>query len=50
MVVNQSGRRILYVGSIVWLMVFGLLAAASVSIAMSLPIPSADVSGVMAWV
>jgi hypothetical protein len=29
---------------------FGLLAAASVSIAMSLPIPSADISGVMAWV
>lgn len=50
MVVNQSGRRISYVGSIVWLMGFGLLAAASVSIAMSLPIPSADVSGVMAWV
>ena len=50
MVVNQSGRRISYIGSIVWLMGFGLLAAASVSIAMSLPIPSADVSGVMAWV
>lgn len=28
---------------------FGLLAAASIIIAMSLPIPSADVSGVMAW-
>lgn len=48
--VNQSGRRISYVGSIVWLMGFGLFAAASVSIAMSLPIPSADASGVMAWV
>lgn len=48
--VKQGSRRILYVGSIVWLMGFGLLAAASVSIAMSLPIPSADVSGVMAWV
>lgn len=47
--VKQGSRRILYVGSIVWLMGFGLLAAASVSIAMSLPIPSADVSGVMAW-
>ena len=50
MVVNQSSRRISYIGSIVWLMGFGLLAAASVSIAMSLPIPSADISGVMAWV
>ena len=49
MVVNQSNRRISYIGGIVWLMGFGLLAAASVSIAMSLPIPSADVSGVMAW-
>lgn len=48
--VKQSSRRILYVGSIVWLMGFGLLAAASIVIAMSLPIPSADVSGVMAWV
>lgn len=48
--VNQSSRRISYIGSIVWLMGFGLLAAASVSIAMSLPIPSADISGVMAWV
>ena len=48
--VNQSSRRISYIDSIVWLMGFGLLAAASVSIAMSLPIPSADVSGVMAWV
>ena len=50
MVVNQSSRRISYIGSIVWLMGFGLLAAASVSIAMSLPIPSVDASGVMAWV
>lgn len=50
MVVNQSNRRISYIGGIVWLMGFGLLAAASVSIAMSLPMPSADVSGVMAWV
>lgn len=50
MVVNQSSRRILYIGSIVWLMGFGLLAAASIVIAMSLPISSADVSGVMAWV
>jgi len=49
MVVNQSSRRILYIGGIVWLMSFGLLAAASIIIAMSLPIPSADVSGVMAW-
>mgnify|MGYP007127183874 FL=1 len=49
MVVNQS-RRISYIGGIVWLMGFGLLAAASIIIAMSLPIPSADVSGVMAWV
>ena len=48
--VKQGSRRILYVGSIVWLMGFGLLAAASIVIAMSLPIPSADVSGVMAWV
>lgn len=48
--VNQSSRRISYIGSIVWLMGFGLLAAASVSIAMSLPIPSVDASGVMAWV
>jgi len=29
---------------------FGLLAAACISIAMSLPIPSVDASGVMAWV
>ncbi len=50
MVVNQSNRRISYIGGIVWLMGFGLLAAASIIIAMSLPIPSADVSGVMAWV
>jgi hypothetical protein len=50
MVVNQSSRRISYIGSIVWLMGFGLLAAASVSIAMSLPIPSVAASGVMAWV
>ena len=49
MVVNQNSRRISYIGGIVWLMGFGLLASASVSIAMSLPIPSADVSGVMAW-
>ena len=48
--VNQSNRRISYIGGIVWLMGFGLLAAASIIIAMSLPIPSADVSGVMAWV
>lgn len=48
--VKQGSRRISYVGSIVWLMGFGLLAAASVSIAMSLPMPSVDVSGVMAWV
>ena len=47
--VNQSNRRISYIGGIVWLMGFGLLAAASIIIAMSLPIPSADVSGVMAW-
>jgi hypothetical protein len=50
MVVNQSNRRISYIGGIVWLMGFGLLAAASIIIAMSLPISSADVSGVMAWV
>ena len=49
MVVKQGSRRISYIGSIVWLMGFGLLAAACISIAMSLPIPSADVSGVMAW-
>jgi len=49
-VVNQSNRRISYIGGVVWLMGFGLLAAASIIIAMSLPIPSADVSGVMAWV
>ncbi|QHU91602.1 hypothetical protein GWK75_04150 [Candidatus Saccharibacteria bacterium oral taxon 955] len=49
MVVNQSNRRISYIGGVVWLMGFGLLAAASIIIAMSLPIPSADVSGVMAW-
>ena len=48
--VKQGSRRIPYIGSIVWLMGFGLLAAACISIAMSLPIPSADVSGVMAWV
>lgn len=48
--VKQGSRRISYVGSIVWLMGFGLLAAASVSVAMSLPMPSVDVSGVMAWV
>ena len=48
--VKQGSLRIPYIGSIVWLMGFGLLAAASVSIAMSLPIPSADISGVMAWV
>ena len=50
MVVNQSNRHISYIGGIVWLMGFGLLAAASIIIAISLPIPSADVSGVMAWV
>ena len=50
MVVNQRNRRISYIGGVVWLMGFGLLAAASIIIAMSLPIPSADVSGVMAWV
>lgn len=49
MVVNQRGRRISYIGGIVWLMDFGLLAVASIIIAMSLPIPSVDVSGVMAW-
>lgn len=49
MVVNQSNRRISYIGGIVWLTGFGLLAAASIIIAMSLPIPSADISGVMAW-
>ena len=48
--VKQDSRRISYIGSIVWLMGFGLLAAACISIAMSLPIPSADISGVMAWV
>ena len=50
MVVKQSSQRILYVGSIVWLMGFSLLTAAGVSIAMSLPIPSRDVSGVLAWI
>lgn len=48
--VKQGSRRISYIGSIVWLMGFGLLAAACISIAMSLPIPSVDASGVMAWV
>ena len=48
--VEQGSRRISYIGSIVWLMGFGLLAAACISIAMSLPIPSVDASGVMAWV
>ena len=47
---KQSSQRILYVGSIVWLMGFSLLTAAGVSIAMSLPIPSRDVSGVLAWI
>ena len=47
---KQSSQRILYVSSIVWLMGFSLLTAADVSIAMSLPIPSRDVSGVLAWV
>ena len=47
---KQSSQRILYTGSIVWLMGFGLLAAACISIAMSLPMPSRDVSGVLAWV
>ena len=47
---KQGSRRISYIGSIVWLMGFGLLAAACISIAMSLPIPSVDASGVMAWV
>ena len=50
MVVKQSSQRILYVSSIVWLMGFSLLTAAGVSIAMSLPIPSRDVSGVLAWI
>ena len=48
--VKQGSRRIPYIGSIVWLMGFGLLAAACISIAMSLPIPSVDASGVIAWV
>ena len=48
--VKQGSRRISYIGSIVWLMGFGLLAAACISIAMSLPIPSVGASGVMAWV
>ena len=48
--VKQGSRRISYIGSIVWFMGFGLLAAACISIAMSLPIPSVDASGVMAWV
>ena len=48
--VKQSSQRILYVSSIVWLMGFSLLTAADVSIAMSLPIPSRDVSGVLAWI
>lgn len=47
---KQSSQRILYVSSIVWLMGFSLLTAADVSIAMSLPIPSRDVSGVLAWI
>ena len=47
---KQSSQRILYVISIVWLMSFSLLTAAGVSIAMSLPIPSRDVSGVLAWI
>lgn len=47
---KQSSQRILYVISIVWLMGFSLLTAAGVSIAMSLPIPSRDVSGVLAWI
>lgn len=47
---KQGSRRISYIGSIVWLMGFGLLAAACISIAMSLPIPSVDASGVIAWV
>lgn len=50
MAVKQSSQRISYVGSIVWLMGFGLLAMACVSIAMSLPMPSRDVSGVLAWI
>ena len=48
--VKQSSQRILCVGSIVWLIGFGLLAVACVSIAMSLPMPSRDVSGVLAWI
>ena len=50
MMVKQSSQRILCVGSIVWLIGFGLLAVACVSIAMSLPMPSRDVSGVLAWI
>lgn len=49
MAVKQSSQHISYVGGIVWLMGFGLLAMACVSIAMSLPMPSRDVSGVLAW-
>lgn len=48
--VKQGSRRISYIGSIVWLMGFGLLAAACISIAVSLPIPSANAPGVLAWV
>lgn len=47
---KQSSQRILYVSSIIWLMGFSLLTAAGVSIAMSLPIPSRDASGVLAWI
>lgn len=50
MAVKQSSQHISYVGGIVWLMGFGLLAMACVSIAMSLPMPSRDVSGVLAWI
>ncbi|WP_314857367.1 hypothetical protein [uncultured Corynebacterium sp.] len=50
MAVKQSSQHISYVGSIVWSMGFGLLAMACVSIAMSLPMPSRNVSGVLAWI
>ena len=47
---KQSSRHISYIGNIIWLMSFGLLATACISIAVSLPIPSANAPGVLAWV
>ncbi len=46
---KHISRNISYISGSLWLMGFGLLAAVSIIIAISLPVISPDASGIVAW-